>query len=486
MDGMSNGDPTTAPNAIGGPIPLPPVPPSHPYPAGPPTAVIPGPPTAVNPSVSMLPPPLPPGGFPNAAGGHTPTPQHHGPGRGRGVAITLLLVFALLAGLAGGYGLAHIGRSTPVDSASPPESPTVQVPSAPSTTLPADPVAPGSRGGVDPTDPSGSGQGSQTPSTGPAADVDKVAAAVTPGVVNINVLTGQGQGAGTGMILTSDGLVLTNNHVVRGATRIVVIDADSGDRYDAKVLGTAPTKDVALIRLVGAKGLATVRTGNSDTVKVGDSVVALGNAGGRGGTPTVVPGNVVALGRSITASDESGQGAQRLNNLIQTDANIVPGDSGGPLANAKGEVIAVNSAASVTNQTAATGEGYAIPINDALRIVDQIKAGAASDVVHIGTRGVLGVQVSSVAADPFGSNGTGQAVEGAAVAGVADGSGAQKAGVAAGSTITALNGRKVTSAEGLTNALSNAKPGDRVSLTWTDAAGQSRTATVTLTEGPPD
>ena len=145
-----------------------------------------------------------------------------------------------------------------------------------------------------------------------------------------------------------------------------------------------------------------VRIGDSDTVRVGDAVVALGNAGGQGGTPSVVTGNVKALGRSITASDESGSRAQRLSNLIQIDADIVPGDSGGPLANADGEVIGINAAAASTNEVSTNDEGYAIPINDAMEIVEQIKAGKASDIVRIGARGVLGVQVTNVADDPFG------------------------------------------------------------------------------------
>lgn len=529
MEPMSNGDPTTDPIPLSAaPVPPTPAPPPAPgavpsgspqhwnaqfggYPAGPPAAATPAPPTlpsfppvtapSVPPGYPFTPPvhtgqipgqPAGPAG-PGAPGGWvppgaSPAQRPSGSGRGRGVAIALLLVFALLAGLAGGFGLAemgHQGADRVASQADPSVLPQPSGGSSNGSSDPTSPVDPGTLGGTG--DQSRSGQGSQGVTPGATADVDKVTAAVAPGVVNINVLTAQGQGAGTGMILTSDGLVLTNNHVVRGATRLVVIDADTGDRYDAKVLGTAPTRDVALIQLVGAKGLDTVRTGNSDTVKVGDPVVALGNAGGHGGTPTVVPGTVVALGRSITASDQSGQEAQRLNNLIQTDANIVPGDSGGPLANAKGEVIAVNSAASVTNQTSATGEGYAIPINDAMRIVEQIRKGQSSDVVHIGTRGVLGVQVTSVAAnDPFGQSGSDQAVAGATVAGVADGSGAQKAGVTAGSTITGVDGRKVTSAEALTTALANAKPGDKVTLTWVDPNGQSRSGSVTLTEGPPD
>ncbi len=499
------------------------------YPLSPPTVGVPSPPTALTgptaptgpnvpagtplgpPTAPFNPPlasPVPPAGYPvlppaftgtpvpPAGGGWVPpggpiptprTPSAPGaaPGglsRGRRVAVGLLLVLALLLGVAGGFGLSQLGSAdmTAAPSTRPvPEIPST-VPTDPSTTPSTDPTTepadPGATDpSVDPTDPARS-----------TADVDKVAAAVLPGVVNINVLTAAGQGAGTGITLSSDGLIVTNNHVVRGATRILVTDADSGQRYEAKVLGTAKSKDLALLKLEGAKGLDTVEVGDSDTVAVGDAVVALGNAGGQGGSPSIVSGNVIALGRSITASDESGNQAQRLNNLIQIDADIVPGDSGGPLADRHGKVIGINAAASSTNEVSANDEGYAIPMNDAMKIVDQIKAGKGDDVVRIGPRAVLGVQVTNVSADPFGTTPSGEAVSGAAVAGVAEGSGAADAGVTQGSTITAVDGTRITSAESLTKALADAKPGDKVKLTWTDPAGQSHTASVTLGEGPPD
>ncbi|UDY34710.1 S1C family serine protease [Dermatobacter hominis] len=488
---MSYGDPTTAPTPVAGP-PTSTAPTGAPagsapsFPSAPPTAMPLAPPTTPGaPSGFPATPPTYTGPLPGGAGGGwnppggaqpSPTPSSgRGPGAGRKVAIGLLLVLALLAGVAGGFGLSQLSGSTD-DTASPRQR---EVPTEPN----------GSPFGGEPSQlpTPGQGQGGSNgqSGSGDTADADAVAQKVVPGVVNINVLSAQGQGAGTGITLSSDGLVVTNNHVIRGATRIVVTDADTGERYEAKVVGTAKTKDLAVIQLQDAEGLDTVKIGDSDSVEVGDAVVALGNAGGQGGTPSVVTGNVVALGRSITASDESGSQAQRLNDLIQIDANIVPGDSGGPLANADGEVIGINAAASSTNEVSSNDEGYAIPINAAMDIVEQIKAGKESDVVRIGARGVLGVSVASVADDPFGQ-GQGGATSGASVAAVADGSGAAEAGVTQGSTITAVDGTTIDSAEALTSALDGAKPGDEVELSWTDANGQSRTATVTLTEGPPD
>ena len=461
LSGLPQGAPTGPPSVptLGPPTAAPAGPPTFPgaatggYPLGPPAAF---------PSGGWTPPPAP----------SAPASGRSGGGRGTKVAIGLLLILALLAGVAGGLGLSQLTQSGSDTAA-----PTRPVP---------DPSGHGSPFGGATTEPAPSNGSDPSGSSGSAetADADAVAGKVVPGVVNINTLTAQGQGAGTGITLREDGLIVTNNHVIRGATRIVVTDADTGQRYEAKVVGTAKTKDLAVIQLQDAKGLDVVTIGDSDTVRVGDAVVALGNAGGQGGTPSVVTGNVKALGRSITASDESGSRAQRLSNLIQIDADIVPGDSGGPLANADGEVIGINAAAASTNEVSTNDEGYAIPINDAMEIVEQIKAGKASDIVRIGARGVLGVQVTNVADDPFGA--AAGAPTGALVGGVAEGSGAAKAGVTQGSTITSVDGTEVTSAEALTTALAAAKPGDRVKLTWTDPTGASHTESVTLTEGPPD
>ena len=476
---MAFGDSPTATNPVAGP------------PLGPPTTP-PGYPTTPPPWHGSPGTPTPWGGapVPPASGptpGSAPGPGGGGrPGGGKGVLIGLMLVLALLVGAAGGVAWSRVANDGPqTASAGLPQEQLPQQGSDPGgSSRPSDGSQyPGLFPGGDPF-PSGGDQSGQGQSgAGSGVDGNGVAAKVIPGVVNINTLTSQGEGAGTGMVLTSSGRVLTNNHVVRGAMKIVVTDADTGKRYDAKVVGTAPTQDVAVLQLQGASGLDTVRTGDSSKVKAGDGVVAIGNAGGKGGTPTVVTGSVVALDRSITASDESGSEAQRLSGLIQIDAQIVPGDSGGPLADTDGEVIGINSAASASNRSGATSEGYAIPINTALSLVKQIVAGEASDTVHIGVRGVLGVQVIPASAgDTFG----GTAGGGAQVAGVASGSGADRAGVTTGDTITSLDGKQITSAEDLTSSMGSRKPGEKVELGWTDASGRTHTATVTLTEGPPD
>jgi S1-C subfamily serine protease len=479
---MAYGDDPTATNTpVTGPPTGPPVGP----PLSPPTTP-PGYPTAPpawngSPGVPGSPPPWGPA--------PTPAPVPGRPsGRGKAALVALLLVAALIVGAGGGVAFTRVfGGSDAQTAAEPSTAP--QAPSQP--TQPSLPSSP--RGGSDPF-PGGStgtpdfpssggsssgGSSSGGSSSGETADSSAVSDKVVPGVVDINTLTSQGQGAGTGMVLTSSGQVLTNNHVVSGATRIVATDVDTGKRYEAKVVGTAPTEDVAVIQLVGAKDLGTVQTGDSSKVERGDAVVAIGNAGGKGGMPSVVTGNVVALGRDITASDPGGTDARQLQGLIQVDAPIEPGDSGGPLADADGKVIGINTAASTDGQGSSTGEGYAVPINKALDVAKQIESGRSSDTVNIGVKGVLGVQV--VPASASASSG-----QGASVAGVADRSGAANAGVTEGSTITSLDGKRITSAEDLTSAVAGRKPGQKVKLGWTDATGASRTATVTLTEGPPD
>jgi S1-C subfamily serine protease len=306
-----------------------------------------------------------------------------------------------------------------------------------------------------------------------------VAAKVTPGIVDINTqLSYQGAAAaGTGMVLTASGEILTNNHVINGATTISVTIPSTGRTYSATVIGTAPTLDVAVIQLKGASGLKTIPLGNSDSVAVGDSVVALGNAGGAGGAPSVVAGTVQAVGQTITASDQgSNANAETLNGLIETNAPIAAGDSGGPLANSNGQVIGMDTAASVSRRfnNGATA-AFSIPINSALSVAQQIESGKATSTIHIGLPGFLGVALSANAS-----------VSGAAVTGVASGTPAESAGLAAGDVITAVNATAVASAQGLTAALQGHHAGDHVKLTWTDQSGAGHTATITLTAGPAD
>jgi S1-C subfamily serine protease len=318
-----------------------------------------------------------------------------------------------------------------------------------------------------------------------SSSVASIAATVNKGVVDINTELGfqGGSAAGTGMVLTSSGEVLTNNHVIQGSTKITVTVVDTGRTYTAHVVGTDPSEDVAVIQLEGASGLKTI-TASKSAVAVGDAVVASGNAGGRGGTPTAVAGTVVALGQAITATDETGSNPERLTDLIQVNAAIESGDSGGPLANQAGEVIGMDSAAEVngTRFRATSTAGFAIPIAKAISIAQQIESGKASTTVHIGLPAFLGVQIAGTT----GRGGTVAGPAGALIAGVERGTPAATIGLAAGDTITSVDGQAVTSATGLTTSLQSAHPGDQVSIGWTDQAGTQHTARATLIAGPAD
>ena len=331
----------------------------------------------------------------------------------------------------------------------------------------------------------------------------QIAAKVDPGLVDVVSTLGyqNGEAAGTGQVLTSTGEVLTNNHVIDGATSIKVRDVGNGHTYGAKVVGYDKTHDVAVLQLVNASGLTTVSLSSSG-VQSGQKVVALGNALGKGGTPSVATGKVTATGRTITASDEDAGNAEQLHGLIQTNAGIQPGDSGGPLVNTAGEVVGMDTAASTNISTTAFGQqsdkpatqAFAIPISHATTIADQIEAGKASATVHIGATPFLGVEVSASAAStggagsPFGGsdgNGYGSSTaSGAPVAGVLSGSAAAQAGLTQGDVITSVAGHTITSPTGVSAALVGHHPGDKISIGWTDQTGQSHTATVQLGSGP--
>jgi S1-C subfamily serine protease len=320
------------------------------------------------------------------------------------------------------------------------------------------------------------GPGAGNSGNGATLDSAAIAAKVNPAVVDVNTVLGyqNGRAAGTGIVISSAGLVLTNNHVISGATSISVTQVTNGATYKATVVGYDRTEDIAVIKLTGASGLPTAAIGDSDKLGVGDGVVAIGNAGGTGGAPAVVDGTVTALNRSITASDESTGSSEQLTGLIEVAANIEAGDSGGPLVNAGAQVVGINTAASVGFHYQATGgTGYAIPINQAMAIGDQITGGKASDKVHIGETAFLGVSVRS-------GNGTG----GAAVTQVLSGSPAEEAGLSAGDVITSVDGAAVDTASALTQLLDGHHPGDRVRVGWTSASGGAHSATVTLASGP--
>lgn len=218
--------------------------------------------------------------------------------------------------------------------------------------------------------------GPSTASSAPAGAAATVAETARASIVDINTSLGAfTAGAGTGMIISSDGLVLTNHHVVEGARAIRVRLVSTGRSYSATVVGSDPAHDIAVIRIRGVSGLTPIALGDSSDVRLGDGVIAVGNARGSGGAPEVAAGTVTGLNRTIIASNEDGTDAATLNGMIQTNAPLQPGYSGGPLFNVSGEVIGVNTAASVGRRFRGTsGGGMAVPIDQALAIARQLEA----------------------------------------------------------------------------------------------------------------
>jgi S1-C subfamily serine protease len=286
-------------------------------------------------------------------------------------------------------------------------------------------------------------------------------------------------GAGTGMVLTADGEILTNNHVVEGASSIQVTIPGHGSST-ATVVGVDPTDDVALLQLNNASGLPTITLGDSSTVQVGDPITAIGNAFGKGGQPTATTGSVAAVHRSITARDPSGTSSERLNDVIQIAADVHPGDSGGAVLNAQGQVIGIITAG--PSQSSGNGTGFAIPINNAIGIVNEIRAGHGSSEILLGERGFMGVAVQPV--DPATAAQLGLSdTAGILVAGVQPGSPAAKVGMTAPAVIRTIDGQAVNTLDELGTAIHSKVPGEQIQVTWVDQQGQ-HTATVTLASGP--
>jgi S1-C subfamily serine protease len=319
------------------------------------------------------------------------------------------------------------------------------------------------------------GYGRGVPDGGPSSGATSTAgltvasAAQQVGIVEIDtVLKYQNaQAAGTGMVLTSDGEILTNNHVIDGATSISVTVSSTGVTYTATVVGTDPTDDVAVLQLAHASGLQTAKLSTA-AATVGETVTGVGNAGGTG-TLTAATGTVTALDQSITASDETGTNAEQLTGLIETDAAIQAGDSGGPLYGASGTIIGMDTAAS----SAGPADAYAIPIATAEDIAAQIEAGVDDATIHQGVPAFLGLSMQD-------------GVGGATVAGVLSGGAAESAGITAGAVITSIDGTSIASAGDVSSVLAGHDPGDRVTVTWTDVTGAAESATVTLGSGPAD
>ena len=438
----------------------------------------------------------PGGGYGQPGGGYGP-PGGPQPGRRRNHPLLYVLVAVVAAALGAGAVFALQAKSPSSSS---------------SGFSPQDVPSPASSPGNGNTNTSG-------------IDEQAVAGKVEPGLVDITATlryTGQ-VFEGTGMVLNSSGLVLTNNHVVDGSTGLTATVVTSGRKYRAQIVGTDATDDVALLKLTGASGLTSVRVGDSSKVTLHSPVVALGNAGGAGGTPTVTSGSITALHRTITASDAGSGDSETLHNMLQTNAQIAEGDSGGPLANAAGQVIGMNTAAN-TQSFGPQGahEGFAIPINHALAIAHQMAAGRGSAKIRIGETAFMGIAVASTSssaassddspqqqlnrlnqtAGQFGGginsngrclgNGAGNPVPrsiapastGTLIAGAFCHAPAAAAGLTGGDVILAINGRAVGAPSSLTGVLAQYRPGQSVRVTWMDTSGQRHTSSLTLTTGP--
>jgi S1-C subfamily serine protease len=324
-----------------------------------------------------------------------------------------------------------------------------------------------------------SGGSISSTSDGPTqSQVRDVVSSVTPGLVDISTVSSYSQeaAAGTGMVVSPNGLVVTNNHVIDGATSITVTDLGNHKSYVASVVGYDEAHDVALLQLANAHNLATIQVAEH-AASVGEKVIGLGNAGGIGGTPSAAGGAVQQLHQSITATDESSpSGSEELHNLIEMDANIEPGDSGGALVATNGHVLGMDVAAGDTNGQTATGRGFAIPIATVEAIVKYLRDGVQTSTDHLGPTALLGIEVAY--------NG-GQSAAGVKVATLLPNSAAAQAGLATGDTITAVNGQSVTKVTQIVALLRTLHPGDHVKVSFTTTTGATASAPLTLTAGPP-
>ena len=318
--------------------------------------------------------------------------------------------------------------------------------------------------------------------------------------------------SGTGFIVDGRaGLILTNNHVIRDATAVTARLTSTGRTYPARIVGADVSADIAVLQLQGVTGLPPAPLGDSGTVLLGTPVLAIGNQAGAGGSPTIARGIINSLNRTIQAADGTSGFTEILHGMLQTSAQIEPGDSGGPLADSAGMVIGVDTAAG----TGTSSVGYAIPINTAMAVERQIAAGRGGPGITLGVAGFLGVVVpSSTTPNPrsqaaqeqnLRTGGGGSALpsgcvdtvatvgvpaavaparSGALVDGVLCGTGAAAAGIRAGDVITAAAGRPVSSPDALTAIMTGCRPGTVVRVTWVAVAGTTRTSLVRLQVAP--
>jgi S1-C subfamily serine protease len=428
----------------------------------------------------------PQGGYGAWSGGQDPW-GYGAPPPPQGSRVGRLLAYVAVAALAAGAGA---GAAIALNHSSSPTSVSSPQPLNPQS---------GQGGG----DPFGFGQGGTgnngggTNSGGGTLNSQALASKVDPAIVDVTsqLKYNNATAEGTGMVISPSGLVLTNNHVINEATSVTATLVVSDKTYTARVIGYDSTDDVALLQLQGASGLKTVTLGNSSAVKVGDAVLALGNAGGRGGLPSTAQGVIDALNRTIQASDQGADSSETLHGMLQTNAGIQEGDSGGPLVNSSGAVIGMDTAANTSGLGASVGTtGFAIPINHAVSIATQISEGHASATVHIGLAGFLGINVADasqpsqcvaggsgggVGGGGFG-NYTAPVSSGALVCDVFPGTPAATAGLNSGDVITSIDGHTVSSASSLTNLMAGDHPGDQLSVVYVDSNGGKHNTSITL------
>ena len=293
--------------------------------------------------------------------------------------------------------------------------------------------------------------------------IPKLVQRLLPSVVSIDVTGAAGEDQGTGMIISSTGLVITNNHVISSATSggtITVTRSGTTKKLPATLIGTNPINDVALIRINNISGLPAISFGNSKQLNVGDAVVAIGNALGlAAGTPTVTTGIVSALGRTVTAS--SSASTETLNDMIQTDAAINPGNSGGPLLDSAGNVIGMNTAVAGTlpDGSSAQNIGFAIPAANIQALLKQLIAGQT--VINHGA--YMGVEIESLT-PALQQQYHFSVSSGAVIMSVVAGTAAANAGLKQGDIIVGINGTKIGGGADVQQVISYRHPGDLVTL----------------------
>ncbi|GAA4761853.1 S1C family serine protease [Citricoccus nitrophenolicus] len=287
-----------------------------------------------------------------------------------------------------------------------------------------------------------------------------------PGVVLVDTRLMSGRGTGTGVVLTGEGLAITNYHVVEDASDVTVTVADTGEVYSATVLGRDSLHDVAVLQIEEAPSLATASI-NTEPPSRGEPSAAVGNGGGQGYLTAVV-GEVTGLDESIVASSGVPDDASRLSGLIESSADVIPGYSGGPLVDEGGQIVGITTAAS-QGETAEEVNGYAIPVTTALDVVEQVVSGEETDTVSIGVDGALGIVVGSE---------QGQAV----IVEVTPGSSAEQLGLREGDVVRSVNGQPVSTPSELSGIVNDHNVGDVIEVEWTTTSGEERSGEATLQE----